>query len=674
MKDIEDLVIPEKTIAFTKELVQIIFNNENEFKKSFNQLKKKYKVCPSKPLLRKTYHILLSENQIIPNQSFLQYSLKRKIRSNSGVSVITILTRPTPTYHDKDGNLVEQSFTCGENCSYCPNEPDVRLNLQVVDLNYSKKQIKVYTKDDITHIRVLSYIIKNDKHYTVEKCSHFKDNNFIITFENSIINLFTIGEIIIGFKIKQPRSYLSDEPAVLRANRNKFNPVLQIYDRTDALESCGHVVDKIEILILGGTWDHYHTTYQWEFIRDIYSAINTLDDRNSSVTKLSLEEEIKLAESSKKRIIGLTIETRPDCVTLKQIKKYRKFNITRLQIGVQHINDDILNIINRGCSTKDTIKSTYLWKQNGGKIDWHLMPDLPGSSIQEDIKMIDDIFGIKSVVEIKKNHYIYDLKRPDLQPDQLKIYPCEVTPWTQIKSWYEDSSYKPYSENEEDLIKVIVHIKKKVFPWIRINRIVRDIPNQNILGGNKNVNLHQKIINQGNVESSCIRTREAKNNDNIASSELFIREYNGVNATEYFISYESPDQKILYGFLRLRINHSNNDLIYTELNDCSHVRELHVYGKIVKHNENNDAVQHQGIGKKLLSIAEDISMNNNIFKVAIIAGVGVRQYYEKQGYHLCKNYMIKELYHFNNDNTFTHLIILSIFVIFTSILYDVLSY
>lgn len=671
MHDIEDTIFPEKIIAFTKELVQNTFKNDEHFQKCIHQLRKKYKVSPSKPLIRKIYHILLAEFQIIPNQSFLQYSLKRKCRSSSGVSVITILTSPTPTYHNKDGELVEQSFTCAENCAYCPNEPEVRLNLQVVDINHSVKQIKVYTNDDIQHIRVLSYIIKNDEQLSVEKCSHFKDNYFIITFENSIEHTFTFGEIIIGVKIKQPRSYLSDEPAVLRANRNKFNPVLQIYDRADALESCGHAVDKIEILVLGGTWDHYHTTYQWEFIRDIYSSINTLDDRKLSVTKLSLEEEIKLAETSKKRIIGLTIETRPDCVTLKQIKKYRKFNITRLQIGVQHINDDILNIIQRGCLTKDTIKSTYLWKQNGGKLDWHLMPDLPGSSIQEDIKMIDEIFGVKSIVEIKRNHYIYDLKRPELQPDQLKIYPCEVTPWTQIKSWYEDGSYKPYSENEEDLIKVIVHIKKNVFPWIRINRIIRDIPNQNILGGNKNVNLHQKIINQGMVESSCIRSREAKNNENISSSELFIREYNGVNATEYFISYESPDQKILYGFLRLRINHSNDDLIYPELHDCSHVRELHVYGKIVKHNENTNGVQHQGIGKKLLHHAEELSMDNNIFKVAIIAGVGVRQYYEKQGYHLCKNYMIKELHHFNCDNTFIYGIITTILILFTSILYDI---
>ena len=671
MEDIEDTMIKEKNIAFIKEFLKYSFTSETDFNSKYKEVRRKYKHGPSKPILRKTYNELLLSKEIFPNQSFLEYSLKRKVRSASGVSVITILTSPNPKYTNKDGEIVEQSFSCGHNCAYCPNEPEVRLNLQIIDINEKKNRIKIYTENDIRLIRVLSYIIKEDNRYDVETCSHFKDNNFIITFKDTINKGFVIGEIIIGVKIEQPRSYLSTEPAVLRANRNKFDAILQIYDRVDALESCGHVVDKMEILVLGGTWDSYPLEYQIEYIRDIYYAINTLKDRNNT-TRLQLNEEIKLSEKSNKRIIGLTLETRPDYVNLRQIKRLRKFNVTRLQLGVQHIDDDILQKIERGCTTQDTIQSNYLWKQNGGKIDWHLMPDLPGSSVKKDINMFRKIFGYNSIKESSHNHFIYDLKYPELQPDQLKIYPCSVTDWTKIKEWYENGTYKPYSENEEELIKVIVYIKKNVWPWIRINRIIRDIPNINIIGGNKNVNLHQKIINFENIKSQCIRSREAKNNKKIDSAELFIREYNGVNSTEYFISYESPDQEILYGFLRLRINYSNNDLIYPELNDCSFVRELHVYGKLTKHNENGNNVQHRGFGKKLLAKAEEISINNDIFRIAIISGVGVREYYEKQGYKYSKTYMIKELYNLYEDKTFEYVLYTSILIICMSIIYDII--
>jgi ELP3 family radical SAM enzyme/protein acetyltransferase len=670
MEDIEDTVIQEKMIAFTKELVEYTFKDEKEFTRICVELRRKYKVGPNKPQLRKIYNSLLVNNEITPNKSFLEYSLKRKCRSQSGVTVITILTSPTPEYTDKDGNLVKQSFSCGKNCAYCPNEPEISITLTVNEITEKNKQIKVYTKDNINIIRVLTYIVKEGgEEYVVNECSQFKEDNFTITFEKSIEHIFTIGEIITGVKVEQPRSYLSTEPAVLRANRNKFNPILQIYDRAEALHNCGHEVDKIEMLVLGGTWDHYPIEYQNEFIRDIYYGINTLSDKDGR-KKLSLDEEITVNQTSQKRLIGLTLETRPDCITIRQIKKLRKYNVTRLQIGVQHIDDDILNIIERDSSTNDTIFGNYLWKQNGGKVDWHLMPDLPGSSVEKDIDMFRKIFGVNSITEISQNHFVYDLQYPELQADQLKIYPCSVVDWTKIKEWYDNGTYQPYAEDEDELIKVIVFIKKNIFPWIRLNRIVRDIPNINILGGNDNVNLRQKILARKDVNCPCIRCREAKNNKNIREAQLFIREYNGVNSTEYFISYESPDQHILYGFLRLRINHSNEDLIYDDLIDCGLVRELHVYGQVVRHDEQKNEVQHQGIGKKLLQKAEEITMNHNIFKVAIISGVGVRGYYQKQGYELVKNYMIKSLYEFNVNYTFEAIILITIFILFISIFYD----
>ena len=666
MEDIEDAMSSETLVNFVKDLSIYDFESELDYQKRYNEMKVKYKLCPSKPQLRRVYNELSVQKVIDENPSFIEYTLKRKCRSGSGVTVITILTSPTPEYTNSRGVKVKQSFSCGQNCAYCPNEPEIRLQLTVIDLH--KKQIKVKTEDDIHLIRMLSYVMKGEDTHSVDKCSHFKTDNFIITFEEDVDSIFKVGDTLIGVKVEQPRSYLSTEPAVLRANRNHFNPILQIYDRADALQICGHEVDKIEILVLGGTWDHYPLGYQEEYIRDIYYAINRLDTRYGD--KLSLDEEIKESQRSKRRMIGLTLETRPDCITLKQIRKLREFNVTRLQIGVQHIDDEILNGVDRGCTKKDIIYGNELWKQNGGKVDWHLMPDLPGSSVQKDIEMFEKIFGVNSIKEVDKNYFVYDLKYPEFQADQLKIYPCSVVNWTKIKEMYDEGTYKPYSEDEDELIKVIVFIKQNIFPWIRLNRIIRDIPNINIIGGNENVNLRQKILARDDVNCQCIRCREVKKNkENIHQAELFIRQYNGIQSTEYFISYESHDQQILYGFLRLRINHSNDNLIYPDLEDCSFIRELHVYGTVVNHCSKGNEVQHMGFGKKLLKKAEEISFENNIHKVAVISGVGVREYYEKNGYQLVNHYMIKQLYRYPRIHSFEVVLIIVILLILLSIFY-----
>lgn len=662
IEDIEDKLTSKNLNIFVKGLCNNQIKDEKHYQKLYNQLKVKYKLCPSKPQLRKTYHSLLIEQEINPNQSFLNHTLKRSCRSTSGVSVITIFTSPTPTYTNYKGEKIQQKFSCKENCAYCPNEPEVRIILEIIDINVSKNKIVVYTEDDIKLIQLLSYVIKDERKYDVDNCSHFKKRTFTITFKERIDNFaFVKEEIVIGVKVEQPRSYLTMEPGVRRATRNNFDPQLQIYDRSDALQSCGHEVDKIEILVLGGTWDHYNIDYRQYFITSIYHGVNTLNNRN--VDMLSLNEEIAISEKSKNRIIGLTVETRPDCINLKQIKKLREFNVTRLQIGVQHIDDDVLEYIERGCYTVDTIQGNNLWKHNGGKIDWHLMPDLPGSSFKKDLDMFEKIFGVNSIQEVSKNYFVYDLKHPELQADQLKIYPCSVVPWTKIKEWYENDSYKPYSEDEEKLTELIIYIKQNVFPWIRINRIIRDIPNPYILGGNKNVNLHQKVINIKGLKTMDMRSREARTNTkDIDKAELFIRVYNGIDSTEYFISYESPDQTILYGFLRLRINHKNNDLVYPILKDAAFVRELHVYGSIVKHCSSDKKIQHRGFGKKLLEKAEEIVYQYGNSKIAIISGVGVREYYKKQGYTLIDNYMIKHINYCNYDNLINE-IIFGIFIL-----------
>ena len=662
MDDIENIIKDEKLKKFANELFKYEFNSNNDYVKNYDILKKKYKMCPNKPTLNKLYFKLLKNGEIKENTSFLQYSLKKKVRSSSGVSVITILTSPNPSFIDENGDMVIQEFSCRHDCAYCPNEPSVKLTLKIERIDDNCK-FMVSSSDDLKVIRLLTYIIYNDNQYKVNHCDLFSENTFRVELKGALPD-FSVGDTIIGVKGEQPRSYLSTEPAVLRANRNGFDAVLQIYDRSNALTNCGHIVDKIEMLVLGGTWDNYPQQYQESFIRDIYYAGNTVDDTPRD--KLTLEEEIKIAETSKKRIIGLTLETRPEYLIPRQIRRMRGFNVTRLQIGVQHIDDEVLEYIDRGCNLNQIIRGNDVWKKNGGKVDWHLMPDLPGSSKERDLAMFGKIFGIKSIKEIHKNYIKYDLLHPELQADQLKIYPCSVVDWTKIKEWYENGTYKPYSENKEDLIEVLVFIKKNVFPWIRINRIIRDIPNMNIIGGNKDVNLHQKLIDRKDIISNDIRSREVgRNPGDIEKAELVIREYNGVESTEYFISYESPDKRILYGFLRLRINDNNNDIIYKELEDCSFIRELHVYGSIVGHSSKEGSVQHMGFGKKMMKVAEDISRARGFNRVAVISGVGVRGYYASQDYKLVKDYMIKELEEneIYNDSYFLFVIILTIILL-----------
>ena len=434
----------------------------------------------------------------------------------------------------------------------------------------------------------------------------------------------------------QPRSYLHDEPAVKRANTNKFDPQLQFTDRCLTLYLNGHPIDKIELLILGGTWDSYPIKYRETFIRDLIYSANTFLDRKPR-EKLSLELEKKHNVNSLHKIIGITIETRPDCITRENIKHLRKIGCTRVQIGVQHTNDKILKKINRKCPTIKTINAIRLLKDNCFKIDIHLMTGLPLATPEIDSDMLDKM--------------LYD---PNLQADQWKIYPCEITPWTKIKEWYDKGEYKPY--HDKYLIEILKNIKSKMHPWIRLNRIVRDIPSQYIYAGNKIPNLRQIILEEMAKEKKkclCIRCREINNyyGKQTLIPSLIIRKYQTYGGVEYFISYEDKKTSTLFGFCRLRIIKKNSWCVFDELKNMALVRELHIYGNIVPSNKQNKdkkilTTQHLGLGKLLLKKAEYIAWINNLNGVAIISGIGVRNYYNKNGYKLSLNgeFMIKQFY------------------------------
>ncbi len=434
----------------------------------------------------------------------------------------------------------------------------------------------------------------------------------------------------------QPRSYLLKEPGVLRANANKFISTDQFWDRAGALISMGHPVDKIELIVSGGTFSSYPREYIDNFFRDQFYAANVTYDKLAGMElrkPLDLKSEQDLNQNMALiKIIGITIETRPDCVNRKEMQYFRKLGVTRVQMGVQHTDDRILRHINRRCLNYHTIRSLKMLKEAGFKVDIHLMPDLPPPpSIDSD-----------EMVEIDRQMFNQIIELPEYQADQWKIYPCETVPWTEIEKWYKEKIYKPYAEQSNPdgsnkLFELLIDVLSRVQPWVRINRVIRDIPNSYIIGGNTNTGMRsdiQQIMEKRGIRSRCIRSREVGDKEiDLKQFEIKVREYPASDGTEYFISWEDSDE-VLLGFIRLRLNESRTNAYFPELSDCAMIRELHVYGQVITHDSESDgvSVQHRGLGKALISKAVEIAQLNGYSKVSVIAGVGVRNYYIKQGF------------------------------------------
>ena len=438
-----------------------------------------------------------------------------------------------------------------------------------------------------------------------------------------------------------PRSYIKEEPAVRRAAANDFDTVKQVYDRLTTYSLNGHPIDKLEIIVLGGTWSSYPKSYQKTFIRDLYYSANTFFDPNKAKrTRKSLEQEKIINQTSLCKIVGLTLETRPDSINEQEISYFLSFGVTRVQLGIQHTDDLILKKINRGCYTKDSKRAIRLLKDSGFKIMIHIMPNLPFSTPDKD----SDMF-----IEIIQNE--------DLQADEWKIYPTSVTTtsdkddtevFTVIEKWYKDGKYVPYPESE--MLEIIKYAKAAIPPYIRISRIFRDIPKPNIIGGAAIPHMRQvlqKEMAEDGLYCKCIRCCEVKDKTvEVDDIKLIERTYEASGGLEKFLSFESleannQEKRTLHAFLRLRLT---DRPFRKSLNNAALIRELHVYGKLVptylsKIETNN---QHQGLGGKLLKRAEEIAIENSYDKIAIISGVGVREYYKKKGYYLDDSYMVKD--------------------------------
>jgi elongator complex protein 3 len=421
-----------------------------------------------------------------------------------------------------------------------------------------------------------------------------------------------------------PRSYTPESPAVIRANSQEFDIKKQVEVRIKMLKDMGHPSDKIELIIMGGTFLATPADYQYYVIKACFDALNGVESE-------TLADAQKLNQTSSQRCVGLCLETRPDYCTEKEVKRMLEFGATRVELGVQLIDDDVYKLVNRGHDVAAVANATKLLRRYGIKIYYHWMPGLPGSSIQNDLE---------------KSKLLFDDER--FKPDGLKLYPTMVIEHTEIEKWWREGKYKPYSDDE--MIHLMADIKAMVPPYVRIPRVLRDIPPKYIVAGLKDSvrdKIHGIMLANGQ-ECKCIRCREYGH-----------REKNGWKAKEPFLSrldYDASDGKeiflqfvdendTLFGLLRLRIENDPPEELINPKKTVAIIRELHVFGSEVPLSEKDpDSPQHKGMGRALVEEAERIAKEEfNLDTIAILSAVGTRPYYMESGFHFSNGFMIKEL-------------------------------
>ena len=426
-----------------------------------------------------------------------------------------------------------------------------------------------------------------------------------------------------------PQSYTGHEPAAMRGLQHDFDPYRQVKHRIKQLEAIGHNVDKVELIIMGGTFPAMPIDYQEYFIKECLDAIT--DVRSSS-----LEEAKRNAEVSRIRNVGITVETRPDWCKEPHVDRMLSFGVTRVELGVQNIYDDIYVLVNRGHTVKDVIEATRILKDSGLKVVYHMMPGLPGSDFDRDLEAFRRIFS-----------------DPMFRPDMLKIYPCLVIKGTKLYDWWIKGLYKPYTT--EEAAELIAEIKKMVPEWIRIMRIQRDIPAYLIEAGVKMSNLREialKKLRAKGMRCRCIRCREVGHRwlkDHVKPDpeniKVLVRDYEASEGKEFFISVEDPINDVLIGYLRLRIPSSKAHRPEIANKKASIIRELRVLGPLVPVGKrSSEEYQHKGYGKLLMKKAEEISVEQDCKKILVTSALGTKRYYMRFGYSYDGPYMSKNLY------------------------------
>ncbi len=424
-----------------------------------------------------------------------------------------------------------------------------------------------------------------------------------------------------------PKSYLSKEPAAARALANDFDPRRQIFSRLQSLVTNGHLVDKIELIVIGGTWSFYHPTYQEWFIKECFRACNEFNTDTAPLTTASLVSLQKQNETAKCRIIGLSVETRPDYITSYEIKHLRDLGVTKVEIGVQHLDNAVLKLTKRDMKIEQAAKATEMLRNAGFKMVYHMMPNLPGSTPMRDIEMFSELFADGS----------------PYHPDMMKMYPCMVLEKSELYDIWKNGGFRPYTD--EEIMHVLREAKRNFPTHVRIIRVIRDIPATYIQAGSKISNMRQWLaadMKKNNWRCRCIRCREVRDMEVDPNDFVLTRtQYRTQTGKEFFLSFENKKSDKLAAFLRLRLPEVKP--ILPVLENAALIRELHTYGRLTRFGERGDQSQHVGFGRRLMQEAEKIAHEAGYEKIAVISGVGTREYYRKLGYELLETYMVKRL-------------------------------
>ncbi len=422
--------------------------------------------------------------------------------------------------------------------------------------------------------------------------------------------------------VRMPKSYLADEPGAMRALHHNFDPYEQTAARLQALHNIGHPTDKVELLILGGTWSSYRRDYQAWFVQRCLDAMNGFDSS-------SLEAAQAANETAQHRNVGLVVETRPDHVDREELTWLRSLGVTKVQLGAQSLNDRILALNQRGHTVAATRYAVGLLRAAGFKIVLHWMPNLLGASPQSDRQDFARLWS-----------------DPWLRPDELKIYPCQLLPNAELYDFWARGEYEPYST--ETLIDLLVNLKPTIPRYCRVNRVIRDIPSTNVVEGNRRTSLRQdaqRVLAARGLQCQCVRCREVRGRpvepDQLRFEDLV---YPAGGAEEHFMSWVTPDDR-LAGYLRLSLPGPGSPATdLPDLEGAALIREVHVVGPSMPVGRAREgAAQHSGLGSQLIARAEGLAEQRGYPRMAIIASLGTRAYYRRLGYRIGASYMLKDL-------------------------------
>ena len=420
--------------------------------------------------------------------------------------------------------------------------------------------------------------------------------------------------------VRMPKSYLPDEPGAMRALHHEFDPYEQVSARIQALHDVGHPTDKIELLVLGGTWSSYRVDYEEWFLLRCFDAMNGVESD-------TLQDAQALNETAAHRNVGLVVETRPDHVDQKEIAWLRSLGVTKLQIGAQSLDDEILAANKRGHTVQELRDGVALLRAAGFKVVLHWMPNLLGATVDSDREDFIRLWD-------------------GLAPDEIKIYPTQLLANAELYEYWQRGEYTPYETDE--LIEMIADIKTSIPRYCRVNRVIRDIPSTNVVEGNKRTSLRQdvhRVLESRGERCQCVRCREVRGQA-IEPGDLLLDDlvYEADFADEHFLSYVTPDDK-LAGFIRLSLPKAESPQTgLSDLEGAAIIREVHVYGQSLQvGQERQGAAQHSGLGTTLVRRAEEIAKEKGFQRIAVISAIGTRRYYLERGFERGELYLVKDI-------------------------------